>query len=251
MKPSPLLMAIALACAFLHPVRAAEPSRIYFVRHAETFSNAGGKAATGNTDIHSLGETGQKQAQALIEKLRPHTFTAIAVSPMDRAIATAAPYLRATGRRAEVWPELAECCYHKDREAAALGVEPIRLFVAPDFAADVLDIPKTKPPHWLRVDTYQDGLEQIRMAKARIDDFTATPGRTLLLIGHSLMGGRLIELMTTGGFQEKLFLQNACVSVLRREPDGSYVLEKFNDRDVAPAKSGTQTRQPAAASSPP
>ncbi len=219
-----LLLVLCLPIAEAH---AAEPSRLVFVRHGQTFSNAGGTPSTSDGDIHSLNELGQQQAEALVKDLKPYSFTAIAVSPMDRAIATLIPYLRASAQRAEVWPELAECCYQKEREAPPTGVVPQRLFVAPDFARDVLLIPLENGPHWLQCDTYQDGLTQIAMAAERIDAYLQKPGCTLLVGGHSLHGSRLIEKLA-GPNAAEIHLENGKVTILRRETDGHYVLEMRN-----------------------
>jgi broad specificity phosphatase PhoE len=232
------ILCLFLSLAFFVRASAEEAvaaSRLFFVRHGQTFSNAGGKASTSNGDVHSLSELGQQQAEALVGDLKPHTFTAIAVSPMDRAIATLAPYLRATSQQAEVWPELAECCYQKDQAAAPTGVEPQRPFEAPEFARDVLLIPKENPPHWLRSDTYQDGLAQVALAAERIDAYLKTPGRTLLAGGHSLNGSRLIEKLA-GDKAAGLHLENGKLTILRREADGRYLLEMRNGIPVAPAE---------------
>ena len=80
------------------------------------------------------------------------------------------------------------------------------------------------------MNTYADGLQQIRLAKAQIDEACKTPGQNILLAGHSLMGGRLVELMTTGAFQEKIYLENGRLTILQRNADGTYTLEMLNDK---------------------
>ena len=64
---------------------------------------------------------GEYQVQALGTNLLPYTFDYIAVSPLWRTRQTILPYLKLTGRTAEIWPELVETGFHGDPAAAAAG----------------------------------------------------------------------------------------------------------------------------------
>src|SRR5262245_58487266 len=87
----------------------ARPTRIGFVRHGETVANKTGVYNSKNLNVFSDG--GEQQVERLTQRLKAMPkFDAICVSPIPRALNTLVPYLRDTGRKAEVWPSLAECC---------------------------------------------------------------------------------------------------------------------------------------------
>jgi|GEM_PF-2039906 len=232
--PFHLLITVAigllLTCATAAGADVSE-SRLYFVRHGQTFSNVGSKPITG--DAHALNELGQQQAEQVVPQLKPYTFDRIAVSTMDRAIATLLPYLRSTGKKAEVWPELAECCYQKERELPAIGIQTKHIIVFPDFAKESLFFPTDGGNRVMWSETYQDGLDLVRLAAARVEAVLKTPGQNLLIGGHSLNGGRMIELLTQGKFTETVHLENGKLTIIRRDADGSYTLEMRNSVPVA------------------
>lgn len=63
--------------------------RFYFVRHGESQANVTQEFSNDNHEKHPLTEKGRAQAQALAEKLRGETLTAIYSSPLLRARQTA------------------------------------------------------------------------------------------------------------------------------------------------------------------
>ena len=92
--------------------------KIYYIRHAEGGHNvkADWEAKgipksqwpdyVGNSEMFT--PKGEKQLDEALEKLKKYDFDFIASSPIWRARHTVIPYLKATGRKAEVWPELKE-----------------------------------------------------------------------------------------------------------------------------------------------
>jgi broad specificity phosphatase PhoE len=222
-----------------------EPTRVVFVRHVQTLANATGDYSANRQSL--LTDLGKQQAQELVQKLEPFEFDRIAVSPAERALRTILPYLEATHQKAEIWPTLHECCNQKGeaRQLAATGqLLPAGEIQLPQDCAAQFVFPTDSSRYWLKVDTYQDGLEQIRLAKAQIDDYATTAGRTLLVVGHSLMGGRLVELMTKGEIEEKIYLENAKVTILRRNADGTYTLERLNDKPCSNATKASRQNSP-------
>ena len=92
--------------------------KIYYIRHAQSGKNvekvwvkkdlpkSEWPAYVGNPDTFT--PAGEKQVVATTEKLKAYSFDFIASSPLWRARNTIMPYLKATKRKAEIWPELRE-----------------------------------------------------------------------------------------------------------------------------------------------
>ncbi len=93
------------------------PVNLLMIRHAESLGNATGNYSSAESD--SLSPKGEAQAQSIVGTLASRPYDRIIVSPLLRAMQTIAPYLEATGQRAEIWPEVAEACWHDDREDVA------------------------------------------------------------------------------------------------------------------------------------
>ena len=83
---------------------------IFLIRHGENEYTRTGKLA-GWTKGVSLNEAGQKQAQALVERLKPVPIKAIYSSPLERARETAAPLAAALNLKVEVRERLGEVGY--------------------------------------------------------------------------------------------------------------------------------------------
>ncbi len=116
MHHSSLLFAVLwLACAA--PLTAAE-LEVFYVRHAEAGHNVSSEfkragiptnewpAYVGNE--RAFTPKGEQQAVDLAAALAGQRFDLIAASPTWRTRQTILPFLRASGQRAEIWPELAE-----------------------------------------------------------------------------------------------------------------------------------------------
>ena len=69
-----------------------------------------GRLAGWTTGVH-LNEAGQKQAQALAERLSRAPITAVYSSPLVRALETARPLAKAKGLKAQICEELGEVRY--------------------------------------------------------------------------------------------------------------------------------------------
>ena len=83
---------------------------IFLIRHGENEYTRTGKLA-GWTKGVSLNEAGQKQAQALAERLKHLPFKHIYSSPLERARETAAPLAEALRLKVEVREGLGELVY--------------------------------------------------------------------------------------------------------------------------------------------
>lgn len=84
-------------------------TQVFLIRHGQN-DWADKKLAGWMPDVH-LNEAGQKQAEALVERLAPISFDAIYSSPLERTIETAAPLALARGLKVEQMRELGEVDY--------------------------------------------------------------------------------------------------------------------------------------------
>jgi len=176
-----------------------ERNEVFLLRHAQTVGN---KTGDYDRDDHTtLSEQGKRQAEEIATPLGDLDINAIAISPLERVRETILPYLRATDRTAEVWPELAEGCWHTDHDDRRIeeirpgekitlaGDEQPLLSLEPD------EYPAQRPPG---DESYAEGLTRIRLAHERIerrlpDDSSA--GYSLLVVAHGHLNPRLAELL--------------------------------------------------------
>jgi len=183
----------ALALAALAVVALARPAELVFVRHAETQANATGRY--NSRTINTFSDLGEKQVVSLTQRLQGRRFDAILVSPSERVLRTIAPYLRNNHLRAVVWPDLYECCDAHTRKVKDGGklAYGAKITIPGDLVG--LFIIERAHDRLPAAASYDEGLRQIRACADRLrQDFGGTP-KSVLVVGHSLMGGRLLELM--------------------------------------------------------
>lgn len=228
--------------------------RVCYLRHAESGANVEYRWKqvpkdqwpdyVGNADAFS--PEGREQLAGVVEKLRAIEFDLIAVSPLWRTRNTILPYLRATARRAEVWPELAE--FHARTEPA-----PEKL---PPPSADVftgggrLKLPDSEQAFFAlregagslcRVAEDPAQAEADRLAlTARVVELLRARAKSgdesVLLVGHG-NAGRLLASVLTGDPRwvdgEDTQIRNAKLWCAEEQADGSFKLTLFNDSPVA------------------
>lgn len=217
----------ALPTTVLYAEDARQAGTIYFARHAETVANATNHYNSATVD--QLSSKGQSSLSALTEELRSLQIDEVRVSPMHRAMTTVLPYLQAAQRTATIWPELAECCYQRNRDVRPSTHLP---------RGGNITVP-TGEEQWFLVEpgartydpaNYADGLAQIRLAAERVLAEFGDSGKNVLLVGHSLAGSRLLELLTGRPPQGHLEIINAKVSSLQANVDGSFHLATLNGK---------------------
>lgn len=156
--------------------------KLLLIRHAESNGNAAnGDYSIANAD--ALSPRGLTQAEALAAALESWEIGAVIVSPQQRALQTIAPYLAATNRKGEVWPELAEACWHEEREpiadtwgsqSASLPTDIARYFFFRDGQAI-----QPGAPH-----SFGAGLRRVYDAVERIEKSFSGSDQTILLAAH-------------------------------------------------------------------
>lgn len=216
---------ILVCCVLLCGVPAAALAfDLYFVRHAETMSNATGRHNRDNEQTFS--SAGKEQVAALTESLVGVHLDAIVVSPLWRAQHTIVPFLEKSGRTAEIWPELAECCWQKDHDVApsqdrrrgALIVPESSLLSCRDEAARYrLD----------NSENYADGVQRVKQTAALLRQRFAGTSSSVLVVGHYWHGAKLLAEFL-GWAETAVKPGNGQVIHLRQGEDGAF---RFVDED--------------------
>lgn len=166
---------------------------LLLIRHAESNGNAsGGDYSVDNAD--ALSPRGLSQAEALAECLAVWNIDAVIVSPQQRALQTLAPYLAKTDCMGEVWPELAEACWHEEREPAAEDWESQPATLPDDIAQhfyfrDGRAI-EPGPPG-----TFGTGLRRVHDALERIENSFGKSEHTILMASHGYFISEMLNLM--------------------------------------------------------
>lgn len=226
-----LLAMMVLLCG-MSAVQAEGGLDIYFVRHAETLANATGVNNSGNSNLFS--DQGEAQVSALSGKLKPLHFDAILVSSAQRAINTILPYLKATGQKGEIWPEIAECCWQQDRD----GVEKGKLVTSWKVPLSDEQVPfftfrdAESNRNYGNI-SYADGVAQVRHAEELLKQQYFGTGKTILIVSHYHAGQVLLADLLGKQREDLPNLENAKMAHLRQGEDGRFTLLSINDKDVA------------------
>eukprot|EP00903_Cladosiphon_okamuranus_P004074 g4072.t1 len=224
--------------------------KIYYIRHAEGGHNvkkeweergvpeAEWPVYVGDPDMFT--PKGKKQAEAAAGKLGKYDFDFIATSPAWRARNTLLPYLKETGRKAELWPELEE----------GAGMVHILSTELPEVKDEILNKgkPIELPDDESACFIFREGAENnYRKFPGGGDEFERTSymkhvtlhaidliesrfggtDKSILLAGHNSSGVSLMKLLLkeapTGG-ETKRGLLNTAIWMVEQQEDGSYKL---------------------------
>ncbi len=257
MKKQFRLLCFAILLLWMLPATAAEDLlKVYYVRHAEGGHNVTSlwqntpkeqrPSYVGNSNMFT--PKGEKQVEELTEKLKGMKFDFIAVSPIWRTRNTIIPYLKASGQKGEIWPELAET-----------GNVPAEWTIAGKFPqpdaklfenGKAIKLPETEQPFFtLRNDcnyllnTNGENSEQsianaLAMAQKTVDMIKtrfSKSGKTLLLVGHGNSGSTLLRVLTAAK-EINSGLKNTGIWMAEEQPDGSFKLKILNDKPYSEQK---------------
>lgn len=216
--------------ALLHALPASASDQfttIYFVRHAETMGNVTHHHSRENDRTFS--PKGQEQVARLTEKLDQIHFDAIITSPKFRAMNTIFPYLQKHHQQAEIWPELAECCWQKSRDSQNTTLTRGRPIHISATMQPYFIFPDADDHYHYRAKTYADGISMVQRAAARIRSRFAGSGKRILVITHYHSGGRIMDILTgrepTGSYK----LANAAINILREDETGAFRISSGNE----------------------
>ena len=249
------LFLLILWCATLAPAQAR--LTVYYLRHAESGANVAGQwkdtpkdqrpAYVGNANAFS--PLGEQQRDGVAAKLKVRTYDVIAVSPLWRTRHTILPYLVATGKTAELWPELAEY--------SARGPEPLptplpapstHLFgggkpiaLPPDEAPRFVIRPDAPHEFALGQGPAQQEADRLALAQRVIEllrQRSQSGDTTVLLVGHGNSGRVLLSVLCQDASlltRPETVLKNATLWRAEEQPDGRFQLTLLNDQPWPPA----------------
>lgn len=189
-----MILTLLVAARVLAPA-----TDLTFVRHAETVANATGKYNSRTLNAFSV--LGNQEIAELTQRLlKEPRFDRILVSPSPRTLKTIAPYLRASGQRATVWPLLYECCTgRRPKGAHATRFSYGGKLVLPPELAPFFRI-EPGMDRYPSASDYNAGLAQVAAA---LEEFRRRfSGGRVLLVGHSAHGGQFLFGLT--GRHEKV-----------------------------------------------
>ena len=177
---------------------------------------------------------GAYQVQALGTNLLPYTFDFIAVSPLWRTQHTILPYLKLTGRTAEIWPELVETSFHGNPVAAAdgqsvfAGGKPIEIPAAEQAFFRLRDDPAGR--NWMTpTNPAMAGALTVRVQELLRSRFGTNDTR-VLLVGHGTAGLGLVRYMTRNPKAADRHMDNTRLWCLDEQADGTFKLLYHNQR---------------------
>jgi broad specificity phosphatase PhoE len=200
---------------------------LVLVRHGESFGNLTGDYSTSRHD--NLTDTGWAQARTLAAHWR-RPFDRWAASPLGRTRQTALPTLERFGVTAELWPDLAECCWQEPRHLPPsdpeLPLVPLGLEAHEERWFGPAHLAAVAPEH----ERWQDGLRRMRRAAAALDA-VVRGGQSILAVSHGYAISKLVILLTGEGDVNEVFdMVNTGVTRLVPTEPGRYTIEEFNRR---------------------
>lgn len=217
-------------CLFLLLVILAPPVDaldVFITRHAETMGNVTGDYSEQNQRTFS--PRGLEQIATIVQKLAPYHFDHILVSPTYRTRQTILPYLREHGRKAEIWPELEECCCDSRGRVSAAAAVPVGEAITLDDEEQAYFQLRPDGRYRLNPTTEAEGLAQLQQACNRILRQFGGTTQTILLVTHSCSGSRIMELLLGVRAAGRFAPANAAISLLREEEPGQFRLILYND----------------------
>jgi len=210
-------------------------NRVVLVRHGESSQNRDfvmtgvGESATGKPE---LTEMGVAQAKEVADYLSHASFSAVEVSPLSRAIETAAPFV------AQLDPSLVRVKFDLRERRFGESLVIQKLPVGWDLISD--DPELVDPATWIRPN------ESMSEFKARVEALkdrwrrTGSPQerRQTLVFAHSLLISQLIGDIETGPF---FHVANGSITVIDFADDGSMHVHMVNKTDHLSHPTGHHT----------
>lgn len=236
--------------------QAGEGLKIYYIRHAEGGHNVRKNwetysgiprdqwpAYVGNPDVFT--PMGRGQLARVSGKLRKYHFDFIASSPSWRVHNTILPYMKTTGAKGEIWPELAE------HRASALILSS-DLPVPTDSilgAGKLIELPEEELPYFSiredakycfkapKVGTTREHDERssasarlvIQQVLDMIQDRFGGTDKTILLAGHGSSGKAVLRMLTNDPLLDLPAITNTGIWMVEEQENGEFKLMMFND----------------------
>ena len=200
---------------------------VTFVRHGQSMGNMTNDYSTPAHD--RLSSNGWQQAERLVARLEAYAFDKIYVSSLRRAWETITPYLRETGRMAEMWPELAEACWQGDRDAPAPARQSDPKRFVMDRALSGSFVARTGVSYWPpENETYREGLVRVAQAQTLLRDHHRGSDDSILVVGHEFAGSRLVEMLLNVEPVGRFYHHNTGLTRLVERVGGRFIARFVN-----------------------
>ncbi len=200
---------------------------LYILRHAQTMANVTRDYSDENQRIFS--PVGLEQIASITEKLDGLHFDHILVSPIYRAMHTILPYLKAHNSQAEIWPELAECCWEEDAEDVPVELKPGVPIEITDELAAYFRLRDDQATHQYDAAFKFTGPLMAARAHELILERFGGSGQSILLVTHYHTGQHVLNEIMDHEPKRALRLINARLSHLKQNEDGTFRLLTLND----------------------
>ena len=205
---------------------------VYLIRHGETMGNTTGDYSPVNQATFS--SNGLAQVARVPDKLKGYQFDCIMVSPTWRTQQTILPFLKATGQKAEIWPEVEEVdCGITGDVVASKSMNRGEAVEIVDGAQDLIACRDEESSRRYAPASREEGVRQMALAVELVKSRFGGSDKSVLIVTHSCTGGRLMELFLglkpSGRFSPK----NATLSHLKQKEDGSFALVSLNEKPLS------------------
>lgn len=228
--------------------------KIYYIRHAEGGHNVKQDweyrkvpkdqwpAYVGNPNIFT--PKGLVQQAAVAGRLKKYHFDFIAASPAWRCRNTILPYMKETGAKGEIWPEL-----HELRASALILSDDLPVPTEQILGAgDAVELPADEAPYfsvredgknWFKVPKVGKGREGDEQANAAarviiqrvldmIQDRFGGTDKTILLSGHGSSGQAVLRMLTKDPLDGFTGISNTGIWMVEEQSNGEFKLMMFN-----------------------
>jgi broad specificity phosphatase PhoE len=169
----------------------------------------------------------------LSDKLEKMHFDAILVSPAQRALNTILPYLQKTNQKAEIWPELAECCWQRKHDSQTAGKLILTSqIVLTNEQKSFFTFRDADSMRNYSSSSYADGVAHVQRAEELLRQNYFDSGKTVLIVAHYHSGQVLLADLLGITPDQLPRLQNAKITHLHQGKDGHFTLLTINGREV-------------------
>jgi len=199
---------------------------LYFVRHAETVANAT-NIYTEET-MNKFSETGIKQIERLKLLLEELEFDAIIVSPIWRARFTIYSFLKSRGQTAELWPELAECCWQIDKQSKENVALKMGAIIDPEDEI-VFKLRDSLSTRFYDVSgSFAEGIAQVDRGVKLFKEKFSGSGKTILMVAHYYSGNHFLHKLLDKNDEKSLELKNAALTKLIQIDNENFKISYLN-----------------------
>jgi broad specificity phosphatase PhoE len=228
-----VLLFLLLSCAHSMSTRYTQGLTVYFARHAETMANVTGQKTPENLNMFT--EEGLAEIETLTQALQNLPIDAVLVSPTFRTQHTVLPFLKQRGLQAEIWPELEEWHMEADPMSMRIIAEEQKIVIGPE-EAPYFRLRDAQADRRIIAKTYKGGMAQIREAARLINERFGHTGKTILIIGHSNSGSRLLEVLMHLDPIVRFNLEKAKLTQLVQNSNGKFTMRLLNGKPYSDEK---------------